>query len=279
MKDSKSLISIIENYLASDEVKLPVFHSIAMRIQNEISKEEPNIDSIEKLIISDQALTSSVLKASNSSFFKGFSEISTIRKAIIRLGINEVANIVTMITHKNNFHSKDPFLRKIMRKLWQHSVGCAISASWIAKNASQFEIASEAFFSALLHDVGKLLILRVIDEVKISGKLNTLISDEILIGAMDNLHANFGHMLMIKWNLPPKYALIAKDHHLEDLESSDPLMTIVRLSNNVCNKLGFGTSPNPSIILAATPEAELMNLSEIDIARLEIKLEDSKLLH
>ncbi len=279
MEDSKSLVSIIENYLASDEVKLPVFHSIAMRIQNEISREEPNIDSIEKLIISDQALTSSVLKASNSSFFKGFSEIATIRKAIIRLGINEVANIVTMITHKSNFHSKDPFFRKIMRKLWQHSVGCAISASWIAKNASQFEIASEAFFAALLHDVGKLLILRVIDEIRISGKLNTLISDEILIGALDNLHANSGHMLMMNWNFPAKYALIAKDHHLEDVNSNDALMTIVRLSNNVCNKLGFGTSYNPSIILAATAEAELMNLSEIDIARLEIKLEDSNLLH
>lgn len=278
MEDSKSLINIIENYVESDNLKLPVFNSIAMRVQNEISKEEPSLDLIEKLIISDQALTGSLLKVSNSNFFKGFSEVSTVRQAIVRLGINEVANIVTMTTHKNNFHSKDPFIQGNMRKLWQHSVGCALAASWIAKNASFSGIASEAFFAALLHDVGKLLILKVIDEIKLSGKLQTFISDEVLAGAMGNHHTNFGHMLMLKWNCPEKYALVAKNHHLGDPKSNDYLIILVRLANNVCNKLGYGINLNSSIVLAATPEAELLNLSEISIAELEIKLEDSKLL-
>ena len=278
MEDSKSLINIIENYVESDNLKLPVFNSIAMRVQNEISKEEPNLDLIEKLIISDQALTGSLLKVSNSNFFKGFSEVSTVRQAIVRLGINEVANIVTMTTHKNNFHSKDPFIQGNMRKLWQHSVGCALSASWIAKNTSFSGIASEAFFAALLHDVGKLLILKVIDEIKLSGKLLTFISDEVLAGAMSNLHTNFGHMLMEKWNCPEKYARVARDHHLEDTKPNDYIMILVRLANNVCNKLGYGVNLDSSIVLAATPEAELLNLSEINLAELEIKLEDSRLL-
>ena len=278
MEDSKSLINIIENYVESDNLKLPVFNSIAMRVQNEISKEEPNLDLIEKLIISDQALTGSLLKVSNSNFFKGFSEVSTVRQAIVRLGINEVANIVTMTTHKNNFHSKDPFVQGNMRKLWQHSVGCALSASWIAKNISLTGIASEAFFAALLHDVGKLLILKVIDEIKLSGKLLTFISDEVLAGAMSNLHTNFGHMLMKKWNCPEKYARVAMDHHLEDIKPNDYIIILVRLANNVCNKLGYGINLDSSIVLAATTEAELLNLSEINLAELEIKLEDSRLL-
>lgn len=278
MEDSRSLINIIENYVESDKLKLPVFNSIAMKVQKEISKQEPNIGLIEKLIIGDQALTGSVLRVSNSNFFRGFSAVSTVRQAIVRLGINEIANIVTMTTHKNNFHSKDPFIQGNMRKLWQHSVGCALSASWIAKNTSFSGIANEAFFAALLHDVGKLLILKVIDEIKQSGKLQTSISDEVLVGAMNNLHTNFGHMLMMKWNCPEKYALVAKDHHLEDLKTNDYIIIIVRFANNVCNKLGYGIDFNPSIVLAATPEAELLNLSEINIAELEIKLEDSKLL-
>lgn len=61
--------------------------------------------------------------------------------------------------------------------------------------------------------------------------------------------------------------------------SNDHLMIIVRLANIVCNKLGFGINLNPSIVLVATPEAELLNLSEIKIAELEVRLEDSKLLN
>ena len=165
MGQEKSLIEIIQGYLDSDNVKLPAFSSNALRIQKEISKEEPDIRLIEKLIISDQALTSSVLKYSNSSFYKGFSEVSTVKQAIIRLGINEVSNIVIMINHQNNFQSKDPFVREIMHKLWRHSVGCAIGATWLSRECSLIGLSNEVFVAALLHDVGKLLILRVIDSI------------------------------------------------------------------------------------------------------------------
>ena len=163
MGQEKSLIEIIQGYLDSDNVKLPAFSSNALRIQNEISREEPDIRMVEKLIISDQALTSSVLKYSNSSFFKGFAEVLTVKQAIVRLGINEVSNIVIMINHENNFQSKDPFVQSIMLKLWRHSVGCAISASWLSKNCSLAGLSNEVFVAGLLHDVGKLLILKVID--------------------------------------------------------------------------------------------------------------------
>jgi hypothetical protein len=83
---------------------------------------------------------------------------------------------------------------------------------------------------------------------------------------------------MKKWNLPDKYAQIARDHHLENLDSSDHLMVIVRLSNKTCNKMGFGTNIDPDINLPTTPEAELLNFSEIETAKLEIALEDTKIL-
>ena len=279
MEQEKSLIEIIQGYLDSDNVKLPVFSSNALRIQNEISKEEPDIRMVEKLIISDQALTSSVLKYSNSSFYKGFTEVSTVKQAIVRLGINEVSNIVIMINHENNFQSKDPFVQNIMLNLWRHSVGCAISASWLSKDCSLVGLSNEVFVAGLLHDVGKLLILKVIDEIKHAGDFKTDISIEVLNEAMNTLHTDLGYTLMRKWNLPETYSRVVRDHHLEELDANNLPLIIVRLSNKACNKLGIGVNSDPSIVLAATPEAELMNLSEIDIAKLEVKLEDSKLLN
>jgi putative nucleotidyltransferase with HDIG domain len=279
MEQEKSLIDIIQSYLNSDNVKLPVFSSTALRIQNEISKEEPDARLIEKLIISDQALTSSVLKHSNSSFYKGFTEVSTVKQAMVRLGINEVSNIVIMISQENNFRSKDPFVQNIMSKLWRHSVGCAIGASWLSKNCSLVGLTNEVFVAALLHDIGKLLILKVIDELKHAGELNGGISDEVLNEAMNTLHTDLGYTLMRKWNLPETYSRVVRDHHLEEIDSNNLPLIIVRLSDKGCNKLGIGVNSDPSIVLAAMPEAEMMNLSEIDIAKLEIKLEDSKLLN
>ena len=49
---------------------------------------------------------------------------------------------------------------------------------------------------------------------------------------------------------------------------------MVRLVNKTCNKLGIGLKEDPSIILAATQEANLLSVSEVLLAQLEITLED-----
>ena len=125
MTAQKSFVEIVKSYVDSDKIQLPVFNAIALKIQREVAKEDPDVSRIEKLITSDQALTSEALKVSNSSFYKGLQQVTSVQNAIVRLGINEVSNIVTLITHKNHFRSKNQLLNNIMQKLWQHSVGCA----------------------------------------------------------------------------------------------------------------------------------------------------------
>ncbi len=276
MNQEKPFIEIVDAHLKSSNVRLPVFNTTAMRIQQEIAKKEPDLHLIEKLIVSDQSLTAKLLSVSNSSFYKGLQQVSTVHNAIVRLGINEVSNIVMLVTHETNFHAKDPFMHGIMRKLWRHSVGCAMGSNWLAKQCDLHGLAHEAFFAGLLHDVGMLFILTAIDELKNSDELKVQPSDALLIEAMNTLHTHHGHALMSRWNLPEKYSRIARDHHAEQFEPQDRLLVIVRLADKACDKLGIGLDSDPSIVLAATPEAEALQISEVDLARFEIMLEDSR---
>jgi len=276
MHQESSFIEIVDKRLASSDTRLPVFNTTALRIQEEIAKEEPDLRLIEKLIVSDQSLTAKVLSVSNSSFYKGLQQVSTVRNAIVRLGINEVSNIVMLVTHENNFRSKDSFVHGIMRKLWRHSVGCAIGSNWLAKQCGLHAMAHEAFFAGLLHDVGMLFILTVIDDLKHSNELKAQPSNALLIEAMNTLHANHGHSLMSHWNLPPKYSQIARDHHEEEFDPNNLLLALVRLADKACCKLGIGLDEDPSLVLVATSEAEILHVSEVDLARMEIMLEDSQ---
>ena len=276
MVQQESFIEIIDQQLASSNARLPVFNTTALRIQQEIAKQEPDIRLIERLIVSDQSLTAKVLSVSNSSFYKGLNQVATVRNAIVRLGINEVSNIVMLVTHENSFRSKDPFVHGIMRTLWRHSVGCAMGSNWLAKKCGLHGLAHEAFFAGLLHDVGKLFILTVIDDLKHSDDLNIQPSDALLIEAMNSLHANHGFSLMVHWNLPEKYCNVVRDHHNEEFESKDMLQILVRLADKACLKQGIGMVEDPALVLVATPEAELLHISEVDLAQLEIMLEDSQ---
>jgi len=276
MVQQESFIEIIDQQLASSNARLPVFNTTALRIQQEIAKQEPDIRLIERLIVSDQSLTAKVLSVSNSSFYKGLNQVATVRNAIVRLGINEVSNIVMLVTHENSFRSKDPFVHGIMRTLWRHSVGCAMGSNWLAKKCGLHGLAHEAFFAGLLHDVGKLFILTVIDDLKHSDDLDIQPSDALLIEAMNSLHANHGFSLMVHWNLPEKYCNVVRDHHNEEFESKDMLQVLVRLADKACLKQGIGMVEDPALVLVATPEAELLHISEVDLAQLEIMLEDSQ---
>ena len=278
MEAESSLVGMIDHFVESKKVKLPAFNATALRIQKEVAKAEPDSRLIEKLIVSDQSLTGEVLSVSNSSFYKGLTQVATVRDAIIRMGNIEVSNIVSLVALQHNFRSKIPAIHKIMGKLWRHSVGCAIGANWLARQTGFQALTHETFISGLLHDVGKLYILKVVDDMKASGEIENLPPDTVIDELMQQLHTEQGYALMAQWNLPEKYCQVARDHHLAEFDGSNFLLVLVRLANQVCHKMGIGLIEDPSIVLLETPEAAQLQLSEMDLARLEVRLEDSQVM-
>jgi HD-like signal output (HDOD) protein len=278
MQTERSLVGMIDQFVASKTVKLPAFNATALRIQKEVAKEEPDSRLIEKLIVSDQSLTGEVLRVSNSSFYKGLNQVATVRDAIIRMGNIEVSNIVSMVALQHNFTSKNQTIHKIMGKLWRHSVGCAIGANWLARESGFQVLAHETFIAGLLHDVGKLYVLKVVDDMKASGEIKKLPSDTVIDELMQQLHTDQGYTIMTNWNLPEKYCRVARDHHLAELNGNNFLLILVRMANQVCHKMGIGLIEDPSIVLMETPEAAQLQLSEMVLARMEVRLEDSQVV-
>ena len=275
MNQETGFLDIISEHIENGKTQLPTYDATAQRIQQEIAKEDANVKEIEKLISSDQALTAEVLRVANSSFYKGLEKTTTVLSAINRLGDEEVLNVVTLTTQRKKFNAKDPFVRKYMDKLWEHSSVCAIGAQSLARQCNLASLAHEALLAGLLHDVGKLFLLTVIEDIKLSGENDIKLSDELVNEVMNSLHAEQGYLLLKTWNIPDEYCLIAREHHAEEFDSDDDLLVIVRLVDQACNKIGIGFKEDPSIALAATPEANLLGLSEVALAELEIKLEDS----
>jgi HD-like signal output (HDOD) protein len=162
-----------------------------------------------------------------------------------------------------------------MEMLWQHAMGCAIGSQWLAKQLHFDLLRNEAYTAGLLHDIGKVLIVTVVETLVQSGKAKLRPSNELLNEVIENFHSEYGYLLLKNWNLPSSYCLVAKAHHLDEIDPNDILLIMVRLVNHTCNKLGIGLKKDPSIILAATQEASLLGVSEVLLAQLEITLEDA----
>ena len=152
---------------------------------------------------------------------------------------------------------------------------CAIGSTWLARRCDFDWLYNEALFAGLLHDVGKLFILTVTEEIKRSRTMKIQFSAALLNEVMNSLHTEYGYLLMKHWNFPEKYCEITREHHAEEFDANNFLLIIVRLADKACNKMGIGLYEDPSLSLATTFEANLLGLSEVVLGELEIKLEDS----
>ncbi len=271
MKDKEKFFTQLKKFLESEQGTLPIFSAVSLQIQLELIKESPDLKIIEKLIVEDPSLSSTVLKIANSVTYFGVVETTTVRSAIIRIGMAEIMQIVCADINNALFSSQDREIDAIMKKLWQHSVGCAFTAGILASTIGCGVKREEAFSAGLFHDLGKLLILKVVDEKKKKYKVFE-ISNELLLEAIESLHAKHGYLLMNRIKLPKIYAIVARDHHLKRNDRNNALLMLVKLANTICHQMGIGFVHNPALDVLATEEAVLLNLAEPDLEKLRMFL-------
>jgi HD-like signal output (HDOD) protein len=279
MQDHSSLLEKLRKPLESGKIQLPPFSATAMKIQQEAARRNPDTDLIEKLIMSDQALTTKILRMANSSYYQGLSEIKTVRNAIVRLGTQEVSKITMMVTQRGRYKARDKVIDRQMRELWKHSVGCAVASDWICRKIGFDQPLQEVVFAGLLHDVGKLFMLTMLDRIKLTYEEPVPFSEAFILELVNgSLHVLYGYELLHKWNLPETYCDITRNHHSEVLDRDDTPLLTVQLGNKACNSLGIGLREPPPIALKDTEQFHLLGLAEADMVELKKKLSDSKVL-
>ena len=273
MPQNASLLDRIIQLIDSGGLQLPIYNPIALKLQEAITTKNEDIAEIEKLILSDQVAAAEVLRAANSPFFCGLSPVRTIRNAIMRLGTQQMRRLVVLVGERAKYTAQDPMLHDRLLKLWPHASTTALASQWLSKRLRSTGIEEICFLGGLLHDIGKLVILRAADEIKKSEKDESLFSLQAVDNLLRSAHCELGCRLLLSWNIPEIYCQIARDHHSEDLSEDLPL-AIVRLANEGSRRLGLGLDPNTGLILSATPEANMLQVSKKLLSELEVMIEE-----
>ena len=262
--------------LAEGKVALPVFNRVALELQQALQDDDTSIDQIEALILEDQTLAGQILRLSNTALYKGLSEITTIRRAVVRLGAQQVANIAMAVAQKNSYRGRDGGLQPLLTELWENAMVSAVGCRWLAQHAGHYGQVEVAFLAGLLHDIGKLVIVAALDQLGLYRRLSAAEVDALLAGP---LHADCGYRLLRQWNLPDVYCRACRDHH--GPAQDDLLLGIVRLADRAQQKFGVG-KPGPTdlnaagadLALADSAEAKLLGLQEQHTPTLEAQLNE-----
>lgn len=275
MNRSHSLLSLIEDRIATGQVSLPPCNSVIGKLQELTANPHFDINEAVEVITRDQSLTAEILRLANSAFYGGLTPVTRVRDAAVRLGAAEVVRLAAALSEKNQYQVRSPQLQEFIEPLWQHAVAVAMGAGWLARKLGYPDLVNEAFVGGLLHDVGGLVLVRVLDDLEQAKEIDYPLSSVLVREIIESAHTAHGLSLARHWDLPEIYCEVIGGHHEENLADKGVLINLVALADKATSQLGIGLESDPSIVLSATEEAYTLGARDILLAQLSVMLEDT----
>lgn len=268
----------VRKLLASQPIELPIFHPVALKLQRMLSNLDFTVDEVAMAANEDPALASQMLKMANSPMYMGRTRVATIREVVIRLGAKQVVNIAIAASQASAHTSLHPVINRYMKELWQHSHGCALGSRWLTQKLGMLGSLEENYLAALLHDVGKLYLLKAVERLVVACVIKSLYEEALIMEVFEAMHVEQGVRLVQHWNFPPMYCDVIKFHHSEEWDPVGKMLAIVRLVNLACHRVGLGLKHEPDLNLLDSEEVAVLDIDGSQVNELLALLEATKLV-
>lgn len=211
--EAEKIFSVINDRIVDGNIELPPMPDTLIRVRECLNQPDWDSQDLLKIIMADQLLTSSILKAANSSRYGLASRVSSLQHAIVLMGMKTIWGIVTHQSLLGSFSKEKERIQQVL----DHSFLCALLARLLAGRLKLDE--EDAFTCGLLHDMGKAVLLNQLADEEIGSATKDLL--------IDRFHAETGQLIAAKWNLPEVVQDVIAYHHQPD--RADTNASIVEL--------------------------------------------------
>ena len=203
----KKFLSDFLTDLNANRVVLPTLPEVAMQVRRAVGDPQATAGKIEKIINSDPALSTKLLKVVNSPAYRGSEPITNLRMAITRLGTNQVRNLATGLVMEQLYQvTSTDNIKQHLKDLWLHSTRVATLSHVIARRFTKLK-PDEAMLAGLIHDIGTLPILN-----RASLFPQLLEDDEKLVAVMQRLHTMIGPAVLDEWGFSRDMVIVSAEH-------------------------------------------------------------------
>jgi HD-like signal output (HDOD) protein len=217
-------------------------------------------DRVLSIIERDPSLTANLLKLCNSAYYGVQRKIGSVREALILLGNKTVVTLAFASGMGDVL--RGPLAGYGMAKdaLWRHALATAVGAGYLATRTHAAELRDRAFTAGLVHDIGKLLLNKLLARqleqmpqgtlgappFSRSGSCDLAIvyTQEELTQAERRLlgydHCEAGAALAAAWHFPEMLEqAIRYHHHLRVEGEHTELVRVVGAANFIAKGLGL----------------------------------------
>jgi HD-like signal output (HDOD) protein len=208
--------------------------------------EDVSVSELANIVLKDYALTSKVLKLVNSVSYSQFGEVTTISRAIILLGFENIKNLALSLMLFDHFQKDSSNAEHVDTMVKSFYSG--ILAQRISLEIS-FTDKEEAFICALFHTFGKMLVSftlsEKIEEIKFVSREKGVPEDAAALSVLGGRYEDIGMAVARDWHFPNK--IIKSMHKLRGMEITanagdlDKLNVIAFFANEIANIVSTNT--------------------------------------
>jgi len=243
--------------------ELPPIPSVILESMKLLNDPSSTVKRIQEQILLDQALTAFILKVANSALYGLRKEVSTVSYAINLMGYNTTKSILTAYLSKNLYSTKGNKL--IQTILWKHAISSAVFGRKIAEHLKKVN-SEEAFISALLHDIGKGVLLKNKTEqyeeaiqLIYNEKQNSVESERKVLGYT---HIEVGYLLMKNWRFSDNIVeTVIYHHNIHEYSGENLLVPIISLANKLSHLNNFSFDKQEVDL----DESQILKISDTDL--------------
>ncbi|MDA3785903.1 MAG: HDOD domain-containing protein [Deltaproteobacteria bacterium] len=256
---------------------LPTIPHTMQAVLSSLDKASASAAKLEEIIKEDPMLTAKVLKIANSAAYGAGTEISSLARAIVTVGFDEVRNIVIGLSLSGVFCDDLGFDEFDAVDIWLHSIGVATCAKMIAQEVPGLD-PEEMFTVGMLHDIGRILFCLYFPD-ELHDILDSAEKDGISLAEAEEKyglgHGEIGAYLAYRWKLGALMVNgIRFHHHPQKAGDQVKAAAAINLADAITIQLQIGwkgVGPLPKIMVP-----KVLGLDSAQIKQIAKKLHGEK---
>jgi HD-like signal output (HDOD) protein len=246
---------------------LPPMPQVAQKAREVIASPSSSFSDLAKVIETDQAIVTRILKIANSPYYGLSGKVSSVQHASVVLGVKTLMEILNLACSSEILGKTLTGYDLDAGDLWAHSLAVAAGSQIIARKVSP-SLEQDAFSAGLIHDAGKIILDPYIEERKDTFKAFVNEGKKTFLNAEKNVlgfdHAELAAEACEQWHIPSQIAFAIRHHHDPTASQGDILSFIVHMADAIALMSGIGSGID-GMLYQMHPEA---------VARLKINTDD-----
>lgn len=241
---------------------LPTLPKVLDEVSRLVKDPDSSTEQMAKLIAMDQVLSAKVLKMVNSPIYGFPGRISSIHHALVLLGFNVLRGVIVSTSVMD-------IMNQNMVGLWEHSVGCALASSTIARHVGLKDV-EDVSVAGLLHDLGKVVTAIQLPDLKTGVEAMVKAKDMTYLDAEKAL-MGFGHdrvnaWIADHWKLPPSIKEGMSYHHKPQLARLYPeAACCVHLGDFMVRVFEYGSGGDDNVLYLEPDALKKLKLKPSDL--------------